>query len=171
MQIFPTLNCNMQIFLMQSLFVTETFCCKDVLLQETFCYGDVLLRRRSVTETFCYWDVLLQRRFVTGDVLLRRRSVTETFCYGDVLLRRRFVWRRFVEETFCAKTFCMCATKCTVNDLVKHWSTYYSRPYSLSGYQMRKTMGGIPWSLGWVLISWNHYQSEIAGMSSCPGII
>jgi hypothetical protein len=58
MQIFPSFNCILRIFLPRRRFVTETFCFGDVLLQETFCYGDVLLRRRFVwrrfvEETFC----------------------------------------------------------------------------------------------------------------------
>jgi hypothetical protein len=58
MQIFPSLNDILRIFLPRRRFVKETFCFGDVLLQETFCYGDVLLRRRFVwrrfvEETFC----------------------------------------------------------------------------------------------------------------------
>jgi hypothetical protein len=57
MQIFPSWNCNMLIFLPWRCFVPETFC----------------YRRRSVTETFCYGDVL------HGDVLSRRRFVRRRF--------------------------------------------------------------------------------------------
>jgi hypothetical protein len=66
MQIFPSLNCIMLIFLPRRRFVTETFCFGDVLLQETFCYGDVLCTETFCMETFCRRDVLC------GDVLYVR---------------------------------------------------------------------------------------------------
>jgi hypothetical protein len=53
MQIFPSLNCILRIFLLQRRFVSETFCYRRSSVTETFCYGDVL-----------YGDVLSRRRFV-----------------------------------------------------------------------------------------------------------
>jgi hypothetical protein len=70
MQIFPSLNCIMLIFLPRRNFVTETFCFGDVLLQETFCYGDVL-----------YGDVLSRRRFV------RRRLVCAPYILATRSIR------------------------------------------------------------------------------------
>jgi hypothetical protein len=73
MQIFPSLNCNMLIFL-------PRFCFGDVLFRrrfvsETFCY-----RRRSVTEMFCYGDVLYgdvcRGDVLCGDVLYVRHSIS-----------------------------------------------------------------------------------------------
>jgi hypothetical protein len=73
MQIFPSLNCNMAIFLPRRRFVPETFCYRRRSVTETFCHGDVLLRSRFVTETFC------MGMFCRGDVLC-----------GDILYVRRF---------------------------------------------------------------------------------
>jgi hypothetical protein len=48
-------------------FVTDTFCCGDVLLQEKFCYGDVTYVTETFgMETFCQGDILC------GDVLYVR---------------------------------------------------------------------------------------------------
>jgi hypothetical protein len=65
MQIFPSLNCIMLLFLPRGPFVTETFCSGDVLLQEAFCYGDVL-----------YGDVLSRRRFVCAPNTVKMCQLT-----------------------------------------------------------------------------------------------
>jgi hypothetical protein len=73
-------------------FLTEAFALRRHFVTEMFCCGDILLRRHFVVETFCWGDILLRRR------LLGIYFVVETFCCGDILLQRRFV-----TETYCCK--------------------------------------------------------------------